>query len=63
MEQFNADVSRVEKLDNDLNKAISERNKLTSNKQPTGRVDYQLKGGVESLKNELRPLEKLLYQY
>ena len=40
-----------------------ERDALVKSGTPTGRVDYRIKGSSESLKYEMRNLEKLRYLY
>ena len=62
-DQFASDLARASKLQNELNNNLSERSNLLSAGTSTGRVDYRLKGGVDTLKNELRGLEKLEYLY
>jgi hypothetical protein len=36
---------------------------MIKNKQSTGKVDYMLKGSIDSLKFEIKNIEKLLHNY
>ena len=54
MDNFNADLNKATNLYNDLSGNLLERKQLILKGNSTGRVDYRLKGGAESLKNELK---------
>ena len=50
-------------MQDELFSSLSERSSLLQKGQTTGRVDYRLKGGLDSLKQEMKHLEKLAYLY
>ena len=56
MDNFNADLAKAVSLQSDLSGNLLERKQLILKGNSTGRVDYRLKGGNESLKNELKQL-------
>ena len=63
MDNFNSDLQRTTKLQQELNSLITERSTLLASKASTGRVDYRIKGGMASLQNEMSQLQKLAYLY
>ena len=50
MDQFNSDFEKANKLNSDLASFIQERASLMKSGNPTGRVDYRIKGAIDSLK-------------
>ena len=63
LDQYNQDLVKAQKLQDELYSCLEERNSQLSKGQTTGRVDYRLKGGLETLKQEMKNLEKLAYLY
>ena len=50
-------------MQEDLSAALKDRSDMIQKGQKTGRIDYKLKGGLESMKQDLKHLEKLSYFY
>ena len=63
MDPFNQDFNKADNLQAELSGILTERTQLVSKGQTTGRVDYRLKSGIESLKQELKSMEKISYLY
>ena len=63
MDNFNDDFNKAVELQSNLSGNLLERKQLILKGNSTGRVDYRLKGGVESLKNDLKQLQKIAYLY
>ena len=63
MDSFNTDFTKALNLQEELQGNILERKQLILKGNSTGRVDYRLKGGIDSLKNEMKQLEKISYLY
>ena len=63
MDPFNQDFNKADNLQAELSGILTERSQLVSKGQTTGRVDYRLKSGIESLKSELKSMEKISYLY
>ena len=63
MDTFDQDFKRAEKLHNEMLGNLTERQSLQKQGSSTGRVDYRLKGGLESLKQDLKNLSKVAYLY
>ena len=54
---------KAQKLQDELYGCLEERTSQLQKGSTTGRVDYRLKGGLETLKQEMKHLEKLAYLY
>lgn len=63
MDSYTIDYNRASKHYEELLTFIEERTELKNKKEGTGRVDYRIKGTLESLKTDMRSLEKIQYLY
>ena len=63
MDQYQQDFKKADNLHQELVDSLKDRAESITKGQSVGRVDYKLKSGIESIKQEMKHLEKLSYLY
>ena len=62
-DRFHEDIAKVNQQEDRIREALEQRFQASKRGEQTGKYDYLLNNGVESLKDELKNMEKLEYIY